>query len=127
MRRFWLYSIVVLALGTSACQNPLVYNVEQTPLNAPASATIGDVERAILAAGTKRGWIMRVVDPGHIVASHTRGSHSATVDIFFTTATYSIAYKESTDLDYEDGRIHGTYNRWIEYLKRDIALYVQTI
>ncbi|HYN38400.1 MAG TPA: hypothetical protein VES39_04020, partial [Rhodospirillales bacterium] len=48
-------------------------------------------------------------------------------DVFFTSETYSIIYNDSRDLDFENGRIHGTYNRWVEYLKQDIALYVQAI
>jgi hypothetical protein len=127
MRRFWLFAIFILALGVAACQHPEVVNVDRAPLNAPPSATLNDIERAILNAGTKRGWLMRAEAPGHIVATHSRGSHSATVDIFFDTQTYSIMYKDSANLDYGDGRIHGTYNRWVEYLKQDIALYVQTI
>jgi hypothetical protein len=127
MRRFWQFAVFIVALGTAACQHPEVVNVDRAPLNAPASASLKDVERAILSAGTKRAWVMRVEAPGHIVAAHTRGAHSATVDIFFNTETYSIVYKDSSNLDYENGRIHGTYNRWVEYLKQDIALSVQTI
>ena len=127
MKKVWLLAIFVLALGVAACQHPQVYNVEQAPLNAPASASLKQIQQAILSAGTKRGWMMRVAEPGHIVATHSRGSHSATVDVFFNTQTYSITYNASTDLDYDGERIHGTYNRWVEYLKQDIALAMQTI
>ena len=127
MRKFGLIATVVLALGGAACQQPQVYNVEQAPLNAPSSASLKQIQQAILVAGTKRGWMMRVAEPGHIVATHSRGSHSATVDVFFDTKTYSIVYNSSTDLDYDGERIHGTYNRWVEYLKQDIALAMQTI
>jgi hypothetical protein len=42
------------------------------------------------------------------------------VDVRYTATTYSITYKDSTNLNYRDGQIHKNYNGWIENLDRDI-------
>ena len=41
-------------------------------------------------------------------------------DVRYTPTTYTIAYKDSTNLDFKDGQIHKNYNGWIENLNRDI-------
>ena len=46
--------------------------------------------------------------------------HVAVVDVRYTATTYSITYKDSTNLNYRDGQIHKNYNGWIENLDRDI-------
>lgn len=126
MRKLWWMTVAVLALTIAAYQNPQVLNVEQAEITR-TDLTFADVQRGILAAGPKPSWMMQVVAPGHIVATHTRSSYSATVDIFFASNTRSILHKDSQNLEYEDGTIHGTYNRWVQYLKQDIALYMQTV
>lgn len=120
--------LVCLVIGASACaSNPQVYNVANASTTAPESATLKQIQQAILVAGTKRNWVMRAVEPGYIVATHSRGSHSATVDIRFDTKTFSITYQDSANLDYTGATIHSTYNRWVQYLERDIQLAMQTI
>jgi hypothetical protein len=127
MRMLTRILMALAVAGLAACSNPDVYNVESAPFNARETATLDDVQRAILFAGAKRDWKMTVVDPGHILATHTRSGHSATVDIRFDTQTYSISYKDSQYLQYDGATVHPTYNRWIQYLQEDIATYVQAI
>jgi hypothetical protein len=127
MRRFWLFAIVILALGTAACQQPDVYNVEQASFSAPASASLDDVQRAILSAGTDKGWVMQVVAPGPIVATRKERSHRAAVDIVFTARTYSNTCKVSTDLDDDGHTIHGADNEWVRSLRREIVRSVEAI
>ena len=38
------------------------------------------------------------------------------VDIVFDTSKYSITYKESSNLDYKNHKIHRNYNRWVANL-----------
>jgi hypothetical protein len=120
--------LILAVFGLAACSNnPPVYNVESAQLNAPAKASLDDIQRAILSSGLKRGWMMNVVGPGHIEATHTRQNYSAKVDIRFDKQTYSITYKDSQHLSYDGSTVHPTYNRWIQYLQQDIAIYVQAI
>ena len=47
-------------------------------------------------------------------------SHTAIVDITYDTRTYSIKYKDSTNLGYDGRNIHSNYNGWIENLDKGI-------
>ncbi|NJO55343.1 MAG: hypothetical protein HC834_02170 [Rhodospirillales bacterium] len=124
-------TLILMVLGATlliaACQNPPLYSVIDAPLGAPPSATLDQVRQAILFAGAKRDWNMEVEGPGKILASHQRSGHVATVEILYNTTTFTIQYLSSEELQYADGTVHPTYNRWIEYLEKDIQTYAAAI
>lgn len=111
-----------VALVLAACQNPPVNNIVDMPLDAPPGVTLDQVRQAIMFAGNKRGWQMRQEVPGKIMASHQRSGHMAVVDILYTTTTLSILYYESASLQFDakDNTVHPTYNRWVDFLVKDI-------
>ncbi len=85
--------------------------------------SVENVEKAILAGASTRGWIPRVQKPGHIEASiNVRNKHQAVVDIFYDAKEYSIKYRESNGLKYDaaSGKIHPNYNNWMNHLKNSI-------
>lgn len=92
----------------------------------PPGLDMDTVTAAIVAGVADRGWLPKVVAPGHVEAALLVRSHSATVDITFDGSTYSITYKDSHNLDYKNGRIHRNYNRWVanlnQMLQRKLAL-----
>ena len=47
-------------------------------------------------------------------------THVAVVEVTYDTKTYSIAYKDSVNLDFANGTIHKNYNGWITNLDRAI-------
>ena len=49
---------------------------------------------------------MTPVGPGHIEATLYIRSHIAVVDVHYTTRSYSIRYKDRTDLNYDGDSIH---------------------
>jgi hypothetical protein len=110
-----------------------VYNVTDTSINTGSGnePTLDQVEKAILSAATssKPAWSMRVASPGHIVASLHVRSHTAVVDIAYSTKTYSITYNTSTNLKYdaEAKTIHSNYNGWIQNLDSAIKGNLSTI
>jgi hypothetical protein len=117
--RLALFATAVALLA--ACQNPPIHNVEKVEFATPPSVSLDDVQRAILLAGARRGWDMTPVAPGRLMATHSRSGHTATVDIAFDTHQYSIQYVSSALLQSkDDGTIHPTYNRWIQFLQNDI-------
>jgi len=121
---------VILVAGCRAGPINNVTDAAITPVlgNEPS---LDQVTRAIVAAGTKPkpAWNMRVVEPGHILATLHIRSHTATVDIKYTTKSYTITYNTSTNLNYnpDDNTIHSNYNGWIQNLNSAINRQLATL
>ena len=81
----------------------------------------------IFAAGTGLGWMMKEVEPGHIVATLALRSHIAKVDIKYDKKSYSITYKDSENLNYNGKSIHSNYNGWIQNLNRSIQAQLSNL
>jgi hypothetical protein len=85
---------------------------------------MAEVQQAILRAGTQLGWQMQPEAPGRISGRLALRTHLAQVDIEHDTKSYSIKYRDSTNLMAGDGMIHRNYNGWIQNLEK--AIRVQT-
>lgn len=94
---------IVGLLLLAACRMAPVYNVESTPLGAPADTTIGEVTKAIREAGIGLGWQMILEKEGQITGRIFLRTHVAVVNITYDTKKFSIYYLESSNLNY-DGR-----------------------
>jgi hypothetical protein len=57
---------------------------------------------------------------GVINAKLSLRTHVAVVDVRYSATSYSIVYRDSTNLDYRGDQIHKNYNGWIQNLDRDI-------
>jgi hypothetical protein len=77
-------------------------------------------QQAILSAGNSLGWRMQPQGPGKIQGTLNLRDQSALVDIDYSATTYSIKYKDSSNLHYDGNSIHKNYNGWIENLDRAI-------
>lgn len=118
-------AIVVTALLLAACtSNPLVNLENRTvPSRLDGSAqTTETVKKGIIAGCLDKGWTCREVTPGLIEASIDVRKHHAEANIAYDTEHYSITYKDSELLDYNNHRntIHRNYNRWIANLDAEI-------
>ena len=111
--------LALLIVGITACTSKPVVDIENS---APAYAVKGqdDMRRAILTALQHRQWTVERAEQGQILASVNRRSHQAQITIPYTASTYSIRYRDSRNLDYRNGKIHSTYNRWVQNLDRSI-------
>ena len=120
------YMKILLALGfallVAGCTSRPIVNVTDAPVVVRAGSVINadQVRDAIVAAGTGLGWVMTPVSPGVINGRLFLRDHVANIEVRYTAKTYSITYKDSTNLNYRDGQIHKNYNSWIENLDRDI-------
>ncbi len=111
----------VLALVLVGCRTNPVYNVSGAPVTTSTrNYSMGDVRGAILQAGTSLGWQMKVVKPGLIVGTLYVRDHMAKVEIPYDRNTYSILYRDSSNLDYDGFNIHGNYNSWVQNLSAAI-------
>lgn len=116
-------SVAIMLVVLSGCTSQPVRNIDQaqvSSLPAGKSSSMAAVEKAILSAAQKRGWVPRVVRAGLIEANITVRIHTATIEIPYTDNSYSIIYKDSTELDYKEGNIHRNYNKWVSLLSETI-------
>lgn len=117
--------IGIMCLAAMGCRGGgQIYNIQDAPITTATGkgVTLDQVTKAIIEAGTERKWSMAVVKPGLIVATLNVRSHQAVVDIAYNTKSYSITYKDSTNLKYDVERktIHENYRGWIQYLDNAI-------
>jgi hypothetical protein len=78
------------------------------------------VATAVERAGRYLGWQMSADGPGLFTARLALRHHIAVVEIEHDDRTYSIRYRDSTNLDAKDGDIHRAYNRWVQRLRQEI-------
>jgi hypothetical protein len=86
-------------------------------------ASFDEVQRAIIKGCIERKWTPTLVAEGQIFASIlVRSRHYAEVEILFTDRSYSITYKSSRNLDYNEKnrKIHRNYNKWVANLSASI-------
>jgi hypothetical protein len=115
--------IVLFLIVICGCTSKPVYNLENERIPTLANGeqpSSSQVEQAIYSAAQKRGWSPRIVSPGLIEARITVRSHKAAVDIQYSRDSYSITYRDSTNLDYRKGKIHRNYNNWVVKLSGSI-------
>lgn len=114
--------LLAVVLAVAGCSSRPIMNVTDQPVVVASGKqlTAEQVRDAIVGAGTGLGWVMTPISPGLVSGRLARREHLAVVDVRYSTKTFSITYKESTNLHYRDGQIHKNYNSWIENLDRDI-------
>ncbi len=113
--------VAVLALVLVGCRSNPVYNVSGAPVTTSTrNYSMSDVRGAILQAGASLGWQMKVVRPGLIVGTLYVRDHMARVEIPYDRRTYSILYRDSSNLDYDGANIHSNYNGWVQNLSNAI-------
>jgi len=113
--------LISLAVLITGCRTQPVRDVVDAPVTAEGKYTLKDMEKVIKKAGQNLGWGMRVIKPGHIVATVYERRHMAKVDIKYTKKSYSIIYKDSAALKYDVVNIHKKYNAWVSNLDLRIS------
>ena len=115
--------IILLSLIILGCTGQPIHDFEQEYIPTfrnGDSPSIEQVEKAIISAAQKRGWSPRIVAPGLIEARIKVRAHQAIVEIPYTATSYSIRYKDSKNLNYDNGKIHRNYNKWVGKLSGSI-------
>jgi len=122
MSIMFLVSFVLLGCGPANS----VYNVNKSPIEiyntAEKKISATTVEKAIVQASARLGWVVRKIKDGEIEASIRLRTHSAVVTVLYDTKEYSILYKNSDNLNYNpsNNTIHKNYNGWIQNLDNGI-------
>lgn len=120
-----LLALVLVVLAPAArADDPIkdIIDHEVPALKDGTRIAIADVEKALLDALARRRFEASVVSPGLISARFVHGKHSIDVTVPFTDATYSVRYKDSQRMDYNEKkqRIDDAYNEWLEALDEHI-------
>ena len=119
----WTAVIVsALILVAAGCRGAVpVYNVTEAPVAASKpNPSLDDVGKAVQRAGATLGWQMKQTKPGHMLGTLNLRKHVAVVDVNYSAQSYSVNYKDSTELDYDGQNIHPNYNGWIQNLDKAI-------
>jgi len=91
---------------------------------------LSKMESAIKIGAAKKGWQTKKIKKGLIEASiMPRGKHLVVVDINYTSKGYKITYKDSKNMNYDPATnaIHPNYNKWVNYLQRNINYELENI
>ena len=99
-----------------------ILNVAEAAVASPSGKSLSadQVKTSIVRAGTGLGWQIREERAGLLIGTLVLRSHTAVVEIPYSTTSYSIRYKSSIHLDEGEGQIHKNYNGWIKNLTRGI-------
>ena len=124
-RIFLIAALALFALTMGGCRTAPVKDIPKTPIHA-SGASLEGVSKAIIAAGTGLGWIMKQRSPGLIEGTLSIRKHMAKVSINYSTTSYSIRYKDSSELKYSatNKTINSNYNGWIENLNNAIRSHL---
>ena len=120
---FKVSMVAILALFLFVgCRSAAVYNVDNSSIEAKTSSA--KVYKLIQRAGYSLGWEVTKIDEGLAKATIHLREHVAVVEISYDSDSFSIKYKDSTNLNYnaQDGTIHKNYNGWIRNLEKQINL-----
>ena len=123
MRSILSLALWCVATAMAGCNTAApIMNVSNTtvlgPVGQPLSAD--QVRAAIIRAGASLGWVVTDARPGVLNGRLILRTHTADVEIPYTTTAYSITYKSSINLGESGGQIHRNYNGWIQNLNRNI-------
>lgn len=130
LRKFLSWSLAAVLVAACASAQEPVNNFSGVPLGAKSSPSLDQVGKAIRQAGTVAGWQMSEIKPGHLVGVYKIRTHTAIVDVTYTTSTYDIKFLEGDPglrYDAAAGTIHEQYNKWVGGLERVIRVHVNSL
>ena len=114
-------TLIALALLTTvSCTSKRMLTPDRT-LHASIHSDRAQMQQAIIKALVGRGWTVQKITPQLVQAQITvRGQYHAEIDIPYSADHYRIQYRDSSGLDYKDGKIHKNYIRWVRLLDKGI-------
>ncbi len=118
--KWMMMGLLVAVAALTGCRSNPVMNVDDAAISLQNKPSMEQVEKAIIRAGASLGWNIKKIAPGKMEGRLLIRSHVAVVDITYNTKSYSIQYKDSTNLDYDGTNIHSNYNGWVQNLNRNI-------
>ena len=127
LKLFLMTGVVMLFMA--GCVTQPIYTVDNAMIvsSTDKNLKLEDIKKAIIKAGSMRGWVIKEVEPGHLVGTLFARKHMAKVNINYDNKSYSITYADSENLNYDGDMIHGSYNKWVKNLQRDIEVQLNIL
>ena len=123
-----LVAALFCAVLLSACTTQPIYSVPDQPISTNIKdASLKDVHLAISRGAAHLGWVVQDQGPNAMLATLDLRTHHAVVEIAYNTKNYSIAYKESNNLNYDGKSIHRNYNGWVHNLQNAINVELNNL
>lgn len=112
----------VLLISLAGCAAVPVQNIEQASVTTVSDRSLNatQVRDAIVRAGAALGWQMKDLGSNTMEGMLHLRTHTAVVNIPYSSQNYSIIYKSSVNLKADNGKIHKNYNGWITNLANGI-------
>lgn len=107
--------LLLMMLFITGCGKGISIQNITTPVEKTNSSS---VYQAIKAAGASLGWKITKVAEGNVIGELAIKKHIAIVEIPYSASEYSILYKDSRNLKFDESSqtIHGNYNVWVKRL-----------
>jgi hypothetical protein len=112
--------LVVAAFLTVGCRRNAPVINPTSPMPVMEKVSEKDIKAAIIRAGADKNWVIVPTGPQKLEGRLQTREHSAVVEITYDRHNYTITYKNSVNLQYQDGTIHSNYNRWVLGLENEI-------
>lgn len=119
--------IVVPALLAIGCATVPVQNIADQSIETNRPVSLQEIGNAIVRAGASLNMQMRRVRPGVIDATYAVRGVSATMEVKYSTKSYSIEYKDSQGMKYDGTNIHKNYNGWVANLNNRIQAQLSSL
>jgi hypothetical protein len=126
MRNALYVGLLIIAVTLVGCKNTMLvhdYIDQPVPSYAQETSTTNSLEKSIVSAAISLGWTAQVVDQANIIATLKIRTHRLVVDISHDDKSFSIKYKDSTNLLYDGENIHRQYDNWINNLINSINAF----
>ena len=84
------------------------------------------VKNSIIRAGAQLGWAIVPSGKNTLIGTLRVRSHTLVMDIDYSPTVYTVRYKSSINMEYQNGMIHPQYHTWMANLQRQIDVELAT-
>jgi len=112
--------IIVFLMGCNSTVPVKNFDNQTIAQYGDATSSVKSVERSIVRAAVTLGWKTKVTSDNAIIATLDIRKHQLVVLITHDDKSFSIEYRDSTNLKYNGTKIHRQYVNWVTNLIRSI-------
>lgn len=118
-KKLILAFIAIAMCFATSCRKAYIQNINNEPIpyvSPEKKLSQEQIEKAIVVGGSRLGWSIVKAKPNLMVGTLNIRKHQVQVDITYTDESYSINYRDSTNMKSDGTKIHRNYNAWVKKL-----------